>query len=162
MGRGLGAEDCQPRGGLFAPLVNRSVLESAHDDLDGNAILRDREFARQRADHHARQIERRRYFFAPGALVFLEMIEHPDANGECAVFLDDVRVQAGEAALGNVLGKIHGSAGFMVEVLGARAGLRRSRQAERQKRQADGHGHEANDPQGLRGLGHRGAHRAAP
>ena len=72
------------------------------------------------------------------------------------------RVQAGEAALGNVLGKIHGSAGFMVEVLGARAGLRRSRQAERQKRQADGHGHEANDPQGLRGLGHRGAHRAAP
>jgi len=89
-------------------LVNRSVFESVHDDLDGNASLRDREFARKRTDHRTRQIECRCYFFAPGAFVVVQMIEQPNANRERAVFLCDMRVHAGEVIVGGVLRKIHG------------------------------------------------------
>ena len=70
-------------------------------------MLRDRELAGKRANHHARHIERRRYLFAPSALFLFQVIEHTDAYGKGAIFLDDARLHARKIRTGSILEEVH-------------------------------------------------------
>ena len=72
--------------------MERPVSKMLHDDLYGNAVLRDTEFYGKRINHRARHIECFRYLFSPSTLFRLQMIEHSDAHGESAVFLYNVRM----------------------------------------------------------------------
>lgn len=54
--------------------MERPVFKMLHDDLYGNAALRDTEFGGKRTNQQARHIERRRYLFAPSILFRLQMI----------------------------------------------------------------------------------------
>jgi hypothetical protein len=80
-------------------LVNRSIPMALHGDFYRNAILRNRELARQRSDHQARHVERWGNFLAPGAFTLLQVIEYPDRNRERAILLDNIRVQPREAKI---------------------------------------------------------------
>ena len=90
-------------------LVQCAVFESAHHDLYRNALLWDRELVRERPNHQAGYIERRRYLFAPARLILIQVIYHADANGERAVLFHDIRVKAREIGTGRTFGKLHWS-----------------------------------------------------
>jgi len=42
--------------------------------------------------------------------LLIQMIEHPNAHGECTVFLDDMRVQARKCEVGSAVEEIHQNA----------------------------------------------------
>ena len=86
--------------------MKRAVLETTHDNLDGNTILRNRILAGECADHQACHVECFRDLFTPGAIVLVHMIEQPNAHRKGAILLDDVRVKAREAETESVLEEV--------------------------------------------------------
>jgi hypothetical protein len=87
--------------------MQRAVFETSHDKLYRDATLRDGKLVRQRTNHRTCRFERRRYFFTPIGLPLFQVIEHSDANGKRAVFLDNMRVKARETKTMLTLEKVH-------------------------------------------------------
>jgi hypothetical protein len=87
--------------------MQRAVFETAHHNLYRDAALWNRKLARERSNHQTGRVEGRRYFFTPARLMLIQMVEHPDANGEGAILFDNMRVEARETKTVRTLGKIH-------------------------------------------------------
>jgi hypothetical protein len=79
-------------------LVNRPIFEMKRHNLYGNTVPRNGKVAGERANHQTRCIERRRDLFTPARLIRIQVIEHPNAHGKCAVFLDNMGMKPREIA----------------------------------------------------------------
>jgi hypothetical protein len=84
-----------------------AVFETSHHKFYRDATLRNGKLVCQRSNHQTCRFERRRYFFAPTRLLLFQVIEHSDADGKPAVFLDNIRVKARETKTVLALEKIH-------------------------------------------------------
>ena len=84
-----------------------AVFETSHDKFYRDAALWNGKLVRQRSNHQTCRFERRRYFFAPIGLPLFQVIEHSDANGKRAVFLDNMRVKTRETKTVLTLEKVH-------------------------------------------------------
>jgi len=59
------------------------------------------------SNHQTSRFERRRYFFAPIGRLLFQVIEHSDATGKRAVFLDNMRMKTRETKTVLTLEKVH-------------------------------------------------------
>lgn len=87
--------------------MDGAVPETAHNDFDGNTLLRNRELVGKRTYHDAGHVECRGDLFTPRTLLLIQMIEHPYAHCESAVLLDDMRVEPGKFGVRRVAEEFH-------------------------------------------------------
>ena len=81
-------------------LVERTVFEVVHDDVDGDAFRRDTKLLSYRVDHRARHIDRCRNFLSPCPFTRLAMVEQSNPHGERALLLDYPRMKPCEGLAG--------------------------------------------------------------